>query len=152
MLKYSFSEINHKKSLVVINIDNSNNLSYELIPLIPSRDLREIRGPIEELIKKENYQTTNTNDYIKAIITDEEPGYEPLARIRSVYPNTLKLEIKNSKTNNNNFELEKIEKLKEKSVLELFNDFYKYQNNIDMNKNEEKIIKDIIEELKDGEK
>ena len=91
------------------------------------------------------------DDYIKAIITDEEPGYEPLARIRSVDPNTLKLEIKNSKTINNNLELERIEKLKEKSVLELFNYFYKYQNNIDMNDEEEKIIKDIIKELEGDE-
>ena len=150
MLKYSFSEINHKKSLVLINIEN-NELSYELIPLKPLRDLREIKGPINELIKKENYQDTNTDDYIKAIITDEEPGYEPLARIRSVYPNTLKLEIRNSKTELNNHELEKIEKLKEKSVLELFNDFYKYQNNIDMNNEEEKIIKSIIKEQEEGE-
>lgn len=149
MLKYSFSEINHKKSLVII--DTKDNLSYKIIPLTPLRDLREISGPIEELIKKENYEGTNTNDYIKAIITDEEPGYEPLARIRTVYPNTLKLEIRNSKTRSNNIELERIEKLKEKSVLELFNDFYKYQNNIDMFETEEKIIKKIIEEIKEGE-
>lgn len=149
ILKYSFSEINHKKSLVII--DTSNQLSYELVPLIPMRDLREIKGPIEELIKKENYQGTNTSDYIKAVITDEEPGYEPLARIRTVYPNTLKLEIKNSKTNTNNIELQKIEKLKEKSVLELFKDFYNYQNSIDMSEQEEKIIKNIINEIKEGE-
>jgi len=149
MLKYSFSEINHKKSLVLINIEQKQ-LSYELIPLKPLRDLREIKGSIDELIKKENYEGTNQNDYIKAIITDEEPGYEPLSRIRSVYPNTLKLEIRNSKTINNNLELERIEKLKEKSVLELFNDFYKYQNNIDMNKEEQKIIKDIIKESEGG--
>ena len=142
MLKYSFSEINHKKSLVLINIENKE-LSYELIPLKPLRDLREIKGPINELIKKENYEGTNTRDYIKAIVSDEEPGYEPLSRIRTVYPNTLKLEVSNSKTINNNLELERIEKLKEKSVLEVFNDFYKYQNNVDMNKEEEKIIKNI---------
>lgn len=151
ILKYSFSEVSHHKSLVMININKENKLTFELIPLKPLRDLREIKGPIEELIKKENYEETNTDDYIKAIITDEEPGYEPLARIRSVYPNTLKLEIRNSKTNTNNFELEKIERLKEKSTIELFNDFYKYQNNIDMNKSEEKIIKEILEEIKDGE-
>lgn len=149
MLKYSFSEINHKKSLVLIDIEN-NELSYELIPLIPLRDLREIKGPIEELLNKDNYDGTNLDDYIKVVITDEEPGYEPLSRIRSVYPNVLKLEVRNSKSLLNNLELEKIERLKEKSVLELFNDFYKYQNNIDMNSDENKIIKNIIKELEEG--
>lgn len=150
MLKYSFSEVNHKKSLVIIDIDGKN-LNYELVNLVPLRDLREIKGPIEELIKKENYEGTNTDDYIKAIITDEEPGYEPLARIRTVYPNTLKLEVRNSKTNMNNVELERIEKLKEKSVLELFNDFYFYQNSVFMGEKEEKIIKDIIDDIKEGD-
>lgn len=149
MLKYSFSEVNHNKSLVILDI-NDNTLNYELVPLEPLRDLREIKGPIDELIKRENYNGTNTNDYIKAIITDEDPGYEPLARIRTVYPNTLKLEIRNSKMNANNLELERIERLKEKSVLELFGDFYEYQNSVSMSDSEEKIIKDIIDEIKEG--
>ena len=146
MLKYSFSEINHKKSLVIIET-NGKDLNYELVSLKPLRDLREIRGPIDELIKAGK----DTNDYIKAIITDEDPGYEPLARIRTVYPNTLKLEIRNSKTNANNIELEKIERLKEMSILELFGDFYKYQNSVDMTEREEKIIKEIIDEIKEGD-
>ena len=44
-----------------------------------------------------------------------------------------------------------VEKLKEKTVLELFNDFYKYQNNIDMNKKEQNIINNIIDEIKEGD-
>ena len=150
MLKYSFSEVNHHKSLVILDIDGKN-LNYELVPLVPLRDLREIKGPIDELIKYENYIGTKTDDYIKAIITDEEPGYEVLSRIRNIYPNTLKLEIRNSKTITNNLELEKIDRLKEKSVLELFSDFYMYQNNVEMSLKEEKIIKEIITEIEEGE-
>ena len=81
---------------------------------------------------------------------DEDPGYDPMTRIRNVYPNAIKLEIRNSKTCSNNLELDKIERLKEKSVLELFEDFYCYQNNIKMNSKERKIITDIIKEIKDG--
>lgn len=150
MLKYSFSEVNHHKSLSIIDVVNGK-LSYELVFLNPLRNLREIKGPIDELVKKENYEGTNTNDYIKAIITDEEPGYEPLARIRNVYPNTLKLEIRNSKTAINNLELERIESLKEKSALDLFEDFYRYQNNCNMSEKEEKIVSDIIKEIKTGD-
>ena len=76
MLKYSFSEINHNKTVPIIEIKEKENIDINLIELEPLRDMREIKGPIEELIKKENYETGNVNDYIKAIITNEEPVYK----------------------------------------------------------------------------
>ena len=51
MLKYSFSEVAHNKSAVIIEI-KEGELDYKLKPLIPLRDMRKIQGPIEELIKK----------------------------------------------------------------------------------------------------
>lgn len=146
MLKYSFSEKNHKKSIVLIDTDDGK-LKYELVPLTPLRDLREIKGPIEELLNPNNYQDTNLNDYMKVILTDEEPGYSPLARIRTVYPNTLKLEVMNSKTINNLNEIHNIEKIKEKGELDLFKEFYKYQNNVDISERECEIVKNIIDNL-----
>ena len=41
-----------------------------------------------------------------------------------------------------------IENIKKKSELELFCDFYKSQNNVDLNENETEIIKNIISEVK----
>ena len=98
ILKYSFSEINHNKSIPIINIKEKGNISINLVPLKPLRDMREIKGPIEELIKEENYKEGNVEDYIKAIITNEEPVYDAIGKIKKIYPNTLKLEIQNSKT------------------------------------------------------
>ena len=111
--------------------------------------MREIKGPIEELIKKENYETGNVNDYIKAIITNEEPVYDAIGQIRRIYPNTLKQEIRNSKTaGSTEKQTLNIENIKKKSELELFCDFYKSQNNVDLNENETEIIKNIISEVK----
>ena len=146
MLKYSFSESQHNKSVVVIDITD-NKLSYELLPLKPMRDLREIKGPIEELLNPENYKDTNLEDYIKVVITNEEDVISPLSRIRTVYPNTLKLEIVNSKTAINVNELNNIDRLKEKGELELFKEFYQYQYNIALPENECKIIENIINSL-----
>lgn len=72
-LKYSFSEVNHKKSVTVVEFaeeteaaqipedSNAAGLLYEStdgirissLPLMPLHDMREIRGPIEELLKPE---------------------------------------------------------------------------------------------------
>ena len=148
MLKYSFSEANHNKSVVLINIKNDKSVEYQLIPLKPLRDMRVIKGPIEELLKEENYKDTNTNDYIKAIVTNKEPIYDAIGQLRRVYPNTLSLEISNVKTSIQNVELENIEKLKQKDEFELFDDFYEFQNNIRLDDEQRKIIKDIIEQSK----
>ena len=149
ILKYSFSEINHKKTIPIIEIKEKNNLTIKLEESIPLRNMREIKGPIQELIKKENYEGTNLNDYIKAIITNEEPIYDAIGQIRKIYPNTLKLEIRNSKTINEvqeqNFNLEN---LKKKTELELFNDFYELQNNTKLDDGQIKILKNIISEVK----
>lgn len=149
MLKYSFSEIRDSKSVPIIDIKEKGNININLVPLEPLRDMRQIEGPIEELLKKENYETGNTDDYIKAIITNEEPVFDAIGQIRRIYPNTLKLEVRNSKTANGIQEQElNLENLKKKSELELFNDFYKFQNNVDLDENQKKIIEEVIAEVK----
>lgn len=149
ILKYSFSEINHNKSIPIIDIKEKGNITINLLPLKPLRDMREIKGPIEELIKEENYKEGNLEDYIKAIITNEEPVYDAIGKIKKIYPNTLKLEIQNSKTINSNTEQNiNLEEVKKKSELELFSDFYKLQNNLDLNEKQKEIVKNIILEVK----
>ncbi len=148
MLKYSFSEVNHNKSAVLIDVKSKNNITYKLLPLKPIRDMRVIKGPIEELLKEENYKETNTQDYIKAIITNEEAIYDAIGQIRKVYPNTLSLEIANIKTAAQNMNLEKIEDLKQKDEFELFDDFYEFQNNIKLDEEQKEIVKQVIKQAK----
>ena len=152
MLKYSFSEVNHKKTMPILDFKKKGDLDIQLEELVPLRDMREIKGPIEELIKKENYETGNTNDYIRAIITNEEPVYDAIGQIRRIYPNTLKLEIKNSKTALSIEEQENnIENIKDKSEIELFNEFYKMQNNNELNEEQKEVMEQIIKSVKSEE-
>ena len=149
MLKYSFSEVNHKKTMPILDLKEKGNLDIKLEELIPLRDMREIKGPIEELIKKENYEGTNTDDYIRAIITNEEPIFDAIGQIRRIYPNTLKLEIKNSRTVLSLEEQENsIANVKDKSEIELFNEFYKMQNNSELNEEQIEVMEQIIKSVK----
>ena len=147
MLKYSFSEVNHHKSVVIIEIKNGK-VDFKLESLTPLRDMRKIQGPIEELVKKENYEGTNQQDYIKAIITNEEAIYDAIGQIRKIYPNTLSLDILNSKSYNSDMNIENFEKIKEKSEFELFNDFYEFQNSVRLDEEQSEIIKKVIEKTK----
>ena len=68
-------------------------------------------------------------------------------KLRRVYPNVLKLDICNIKTVLSLEEQENnLEKVKNKSTYELFNEFYKMQNNVDLDENSKEIIKEAIED------
>lgn len=148
MLKYSFSEVSHNKSTVLLDIKGKNKIEYKLIPLKPLRDMRVIKGPIEELLKEENFKGTNTQDYIKAIITNDEAIYDAIGQIRRVYPNTLSLEIHNIKSSIQDLELENMENLKMKDELEVFDDFYEFQNGVRLGEEQKEIMKEIIRQAK----
>lgn len=149
MLKYSFSEVNQKKSLAVIEFKEKEFLDINLTSLKPIRDMRVIKGPIEELIKEENYKGTNREDYIRAIITNEEPVYDAIGQIKKVYPNTLRLDIENSKMNSSiEKELSNLDNIKKKDEVELFNEFYNFQHNQNLNETQLDIVKEVVKEVK----
>jgi len=149
ILKYSFSEVNQKKSLTIIDFKEKGDLKIELIPLKPLRDMRVIKGPIEELIKEENYIGTNREDYIRAIITNEEPVYDAIGKIKKIYPNTLRLDTENTKMLNNlEGQVSNLDNIKKKDELELFNEFYKLQHNQELNEEQVEIMKKVIKEVK----
>ena len=47
-------------------------IEIRTIPLIPYRDMREVKGTYDEITLKENYKNTNCKDYMHVILTDEE--------------------------------------------------------------------------------
>ena len=79
-LKYSFSEKDHKKSVTIVNLEEKGNITIEEIPLVPMHDMREIKGTYEELMSKKNYEGTDTDDYIHAVLTDENDVINAMLR------------------------------------------------------------------------
>lgn len=145
-LKYSFSESNHKKTVPVLTF--TDKLSFELVPLLPIRDVREIKGPLEKLLSKEVYSLNNTSDYIKATLTDEEELYDPIGKLRNIYPNLLRLEFENTRTGISlDSKSRPTGNLKERTPLSLFREFHILQNNVPLSVKEEKILTEIIEEV-----
>lgn len=154
MLKYSFSEVNQNKCLTILDFKEKGNLIIDTsITIKPLRDMRVIKGPIEELISKEVYSKTNREDYIKAIITNEEQVYDAIGQIKKIYPNTLRLDIENSKSEiQQELKMSDLDDIKKKDEVELFNEFYQYQNNQELNEKQLEIMKQIVKEVKKEDK
>lgn len=145
-LKYSVSEANHQKGLMLITLKEKGNLEIAKIPLKPKRDLRKIKGKYAEIVLKKNYENTDTQDLVAITLTDEEEIPDIIYRLRAIYLNILSIDYENKSS-----EMEKIElaKIKVKSPLELFGEFYKLHNDRDLTDMQIKIIEEILDEEED---
>ena len=145
-LKYSFSEAKHIKSVTILDFNDKGNIEYSKIPLTPFRDMREIRGTYYELTLKSNYENTNTDDYLHITLTDEEDIPDAIGKLRSIYPNIMKLDYDNLRTRGSGT-VDAIENIESKSPFELFADLFKQQNNQDMSKEQEEIMRNLIDKI-----
>lgn len=146
LLKYSFSEVNQKKGVYILDINKENNIDIDFKPMKPLRDLRIIKGNIEDLLEEGRNIKEGKNDYIQAILTDDGELINPMEKLKSVYPNTMlitrerKKEITEDKTSAKG-------EYKKKSKLELFKEFYDDLGNGDYTKEKEEVLINTINEV-----
>lgn len=128
-LKYSFSEVRHKKSATIVEMREKGEIKLTAIPLKPMHEMREIKGKLGDLIDPNHYTRANQTDYIRVILTDEEELYHPLDTLRNIYPNILRLDFENSRLEQQeNTEME----IENETELELFEQFFQKQNQVEL--------------------
>lgn len=121
-LKYSLSEINNAKSVPLITLGPKGQLDIELLPLQPRRELRQLKGQMRQLLQPENI--VSPDDYIYAILTDDEPINNAMEIFRQYYPNTLKIAYDNAHTRAIGQAVLGGNVTKDRSFAELLADFY----------------------------
>lgn len=148
-LKYSFSEKDHKKSVTVVELKEKGQVCIDEVPLVPQHDLREIRGTYEELTLRKNYENTATDDYIHAVLTDENDVIDAVAKLRVIYPNLMKLSYDNKRTQSHSV-MTDAQDVEHKSPVELFEEFYEKQNNQPMSEEQRALSLQLIERIWEG--
>ncbi|MGL5245179.1 MAG: exonuclease SbcCD subunit D C-terminal domain-containing protein, partial [Sarcina sp.] len=122
------------------------DIKIKLHPLEAKRDMRIITGRLEDLISKDFYKTYNTEDYIFAYLTDDGEVYEPISKLRSIYPNVMGVrKAKNTILDNRDINLNK--DYRNKSKLELFKDFYENVTQKEFSDDRKHLIIKVIEEI-----
>ena len=146
-LKYSFSEANHQKSVTVVELNEKGNQSIRCIPLVPMRDMVELKGAYEELTNKSYYSDTAwQEDYIHITLTDEEDIPDAVTKLRTIYKNLMKLDYDNLRTRHV-AQIEGAEDVEKKTPLELFSEFYERQNGSPMSAEQETYMTDLMESV-----
>ena len=150
-LKYSFSEAKDQKSVTVVEMKEKGNLEISSVPLKPKHDLAEIRGTYNELMLKSFYENTSyRSDYVHITLTDEDDVPDALAKLRVVYKNIMKLDYDNTRTRNNAV-LKDIEDVKSKSPFDLFSEFYRTQNGLEMSDEQAETVISLVEKIWEGD-
>ena len=147
-LKYSFSEADHKKSVTIVELLEKGRVEIHVVPLVPRRDMRKMRGTYMEVTARDAYTEENKMDYLQITLTDEEDVPGALQKLRTVYPNLMRLEYDNVRTRENR-EVQAVEAQEQKSELELFEEFYELLNNESMKDEQVEFVEKLIQDLKE---
>ena len=148
-LKYSLSEVDHHKSVTLVELGAKGELHLELIPLHPKHDLREIRGSFAQLTDMDYYKNTAAEDYLHIILTDEEDIPEAAGKLRAIYPNYLHISYDNTRTRTDQV-VDCAENVRRKSKLELFDELYRLQNNQPMSDTQRAFLQELMDAMEEG--
>lgn len=150
-LKYSFSEAAQQKSVTVAELKEKGTLEIHTVPLIPRRDMVELKGSYQQLTLREFYEnTTYQEDYTHITLTDEEDIPDAVAKLRAVYHNLMKLDYDNTRTRHS-AAISGAENVETRSPIALFAEFYELQNGLPMSAEQTELVASLIEKIWEGE-
>lgn len=150
-LKYSFSEANDSKTVTIVDLKAKGDTELSFYPLVPKRDLVEIKGSYNDLTLKSFYDGTSyAEDYMHITLTDEEDIPDVLTKLRVIYKNIMKLDYDNLRTRSS-IEISGASDVKSKTPLEHFGEFYEMQNGQCMNDEQISFMTNLIEEIWEGQ-
>ncbi len=143
LLKYSTSEVDHRKVITWVEMDGQGNTEIELIPLQLLRDLKKVRGSMAELMQLDHLE--KKDDFLSIILTDEERIDQAFSILSQLYPNIVSLEYESIQADYVlNVDQEAIRKA---DFRVLFEDFFKDKNGREMKDQELDFMEDIFQKM-----
>lgn len=139
-LKYSVDEANSRKSVTIVELKEKGEISVSLVPITPRRDLRVIRGTIDELCDRR----CASDDYVFAQIISQGPVLNAMSRLREVYPHTLGLSFQQLLPQQ---EFVPSEDLAALPPDELFQRFYHQVNQQELCEPQKKIVQNVLQDV-----
>lgn len=91
LLKYSFAEAGHAKSVNLVEMDAAGRCTVERIALAARRDLRIVEGELADILAAAATDP-GRDDYLLARLTDHGALLDAMGKLRTAYPNALAIE------------------------------------------------------------
>lgn len=142
-LKYSLSEAESEKYATIVRMGKKGDTEIRLEPLRPLRDLRHIRGRLEQLLTPENISAPE--DLIYATLTDEDFIDNAMGIFQQYYPNTVSIEYDNAHTRAIR-QAELAQPGEHRSFEELSADFYRLVYGCEISREELRVMREAAKE------
>lgn len=143
-LKYSLSEAHGTKSVTLVTLNQPGEVDIKLCPLTPLHDLRAIRGTYDEVTARTFYEGTATDDYLHITLTDETEVLDAVGKLRSIYPNVMRVDYDNTRTRAG-ASIPEVPVQDEATPMELFCRFFEWQNEKPLTESQRALLEKEIE-------
>lgn len=147
LLKYSFSEETHKKSVTLVDLLPQNNISIEKIPVDPIRNMRTINGTLEDILATGRTDSQD-DDYLRIQLTDTHAILDVMNKLRDVYPNVLHLERPGLVAQHS---VQADRERLQRGELAMFHDFYQQVTGEELSVKQDQVVSHELEQLQRGE-
>ena len=97
-------------------------------------------------MNRNSYRGTNTDDYIHIVLTDEQDEPDAIAKLRNVYPNLMRLDYDNRRTQAAS-SLETVASTEKKTPSQLFGELFEIQNGQLMSEEQSKYVTNLFNEI-----
>lgn len=128
----SFSEAGQKKGVILVTLEEKGNVQIETIPLIPLRQVRILKGTLQELLD------LSCEDYVRAELTEKEDldVIDMKDRLYYAFPNLLEIRRQTLRTTDYTAEMDASEEMDEFSICRSFLN--------DLDEEEEALLREIV--------
>ena len=150
LLKYSVSEARQNKGFLLVELDEKGCCSQRMLSLEPFRDLRTVRGTLEQLLDA----NAPSEDYVMVTLTDEGAVLGAMERLRSVFPNALGLRFAARELDSHpgavsQMTQEELERQCTLSPIELFSQFYRQVREEPLSQQRRELVENAIRALQE---
>jgi exonuclease SbcD len=139
-LKYSLKEVDHAKSVAIVDIDADGSVEVRTVPLAPKRDVRIIKGTIDDLLKAAP-SDGRCHDLVGVQLTDKFTVVEPAQRLGKWYPHIIGIEYVDLATGPGAGAGSVDTR---RSALDLFTDFFKDMTGTDLDEADVQVVATAI--------
>lgn len=167
LLKFSASELGVRKTITLIDTRAENTqgnpgephgetaaassgadsgVYIEEIPVHPLRDMVRIQGLYDQVVSKDFRQTVDPENYVYIVLDDPSEQFDAFEKLRTIYPRILKVEYSSLPEEHSLDEYSAAE-TRSKSPEEIIREFYKQQNDSEMDDEQIVMIKQCLEEM-----
>ena len=147
-LKYSFSEVDDKKSVTIIEINGEEAPTVTERPLTPLHEWYELRGTYDELTAKPFYDDKGYQEaFVRITLTDEDDIPDGMRKLKSIYHRLMELRYDNKRTRAGMTLIGKPMNVNALQPDELFGELFEKQNAQTLTEEQKNYLNNIIETI-----